>query len=149
MDEFGSGTPQISPRCDTTAAQGVADQIAAMATYTVLIVEDDWVLRQNLVDELSTEGWTILDVESGEAALKLLDSGATVDLLITDVRLGGRLDGWDVAEAVRKTDESVSVIYLSANPILESRKVARATFLSKPYPAAKLLRACRALLGKE
>jgi len=112
-----------------------------------LVVEDDWLLRQSLVDDLTEEGWTVLEAESGETAFELLSEDCGISLLVTDIRLGGRLNGWDVAEAMREKDAKLAVIYVSANSALSSRQVEGSIFLSKPYMPSKLLEACRALCG--
>ena len=113
----------------------------------VLVVEDDWLLRQSVADDLTAEGWTVLEAESGESALTTMRDEADIDLLVTDIRLGGHIDGWDVAEAMRRKDADLPVIYVSANPALTSRQVEGSIFLSKPYMSSKLLDACRSLCG--
>jgi CheY-like chemotaxis protein len=61
--------------------------------------------------------------------------------------LGGAVDGWAVAEACRKLWPGLPVIYVSANPIVESRKVEGSSFLSKPVEVEQLLSTCRRLIG--
>src|SRR5690348_580888 len=79
----------------------------------VLVVEDDWLLRQSLVDDLVSDGWTVLEAESGETALAGMGDDLGIDLLVTDIRLGGPIDGWDVAEAMRQKHADLPVIYIS------------------------------------
>ena len=110
-----------------------------------LVVEDDWLLRQSLVDDLVSDGWTVLEAESGETALAEMGDDLGIDLLVTDIRLGGPIDGWDVAEALRQKHAELPVIYISANTALASRQVAGSIFLTKPYVSSQLLEACRAL----
>jgi DNA-binding response OmpR family regulator len=118
---------------------------------TGLVVEDEWLLRLELTEELASAGWQVREAGTGEEALKLLDEiraeGGAVDFLVTDIRLGGAVDGWAVAEACRKLWPGLPVIYVSANPIVESRKVDGSTFLSKPVEVEKLLSTCRRLIG--
>jgi CheY-like chemotaxis protein len=68
---------------------------------TVLVVEDDWFVREDMVLGLKQEGWFVLEADTGVGALKLLRETATIDLLVTDIRLADTMTGWDVAEAVR------------------------------------------------
>jgi DNA-binding response OmpR family regulator len=111
-----------------------------------LVVEDDWLLRQSLADDLTSGGWTVLEAESGETALAEMRKEPTgINLLVTDIRLAGQLNGWDVAETMRQNNANLAVIYVSANPPLASRQVAGSVFLSKPYMSFELLAACRAL----
>jgi DNA-binding response OmpR family regulator len=125
----------------------MGDDLPYGLARAALVVEDDWLLRQNLVDDLTAEGWTVFEAECGETALEMMKEDLGIDLLITDIRLGGQIDGWDVAEALRHKDAKLAVIYVSANPALDARQVTGSIFLSKPYVASKLLKACSTLCG--
>jgi len=118
-----------------------------MHKRSVLVVEDDWLLRQSLADALNAEHWDVHEAESGETALEVLKSVVSLDFLITDIRLGGKLDGWDVADAFRAANIVAPVLYLSGNPVLESRKVSTSAFLSKPYQMDRLLTVCHRLFS--
>ena len=118
-----------------------------MDKRSVLIVEDDWLLRQSVADQLNAEGWDVHEAESGETALEVLNSGVSLDFLITDIRLGGKLDGWGVADAFRAVHVVAPVLYLSGNPVLESRKVLMSAFLSMPYQMDRLLTVCHRLFS--
>jgi CheY-like chemotaxis protein len=50
---------------------------------TVLVVEDDWLVREDIVLSLQQEGWIVLESATGAAALKALRQAGIVDLLIT------------------------------------------------------------------
>ena len=118
---------------------------------TGLVAEDEGLLRLELVEELSAAGWHIKEAASGEEALRLLSQtearGEKIDFLITDIRLGGAVDGWQVAEACRKAWPGAPVIYVSANTIAEKRKVADSIFLSKPVDVESLIASCRMLIA--
>lgn len=98
----------------------------------VMLVEDEWLVRMDMADALDRTGWTVLEAGSGEEALSLLGTEPRIDLLITDIRLLGALDGWDVAEAFRAVHPLIGVIYATANPSVESRLVPHSVFLVKP-----------------
>jgi DNA-binding response OmpR family regulator len=150
MDQPRPTLPLNDPASDKFAvvfAAASGDEIAARTAGVALVVEDDWLLRQTLVDDLTAEGWTVLEAESGESALAAMRNDPGIDLLVTDIRLGGGLNGWDVAEAMRQKSARLAVIYVSANPAQASRQVTGSVFLTKPYVASKLLEACRALCG--
>jgi len=150
MNEPRPRMPLNDPDLNTFAVMSAAapsDDIACGTTGVALVVEDDWLLRQTLVDDLASAGWTVVEAESGETALGAMRDESDIGLLVTDIRLGGRLNGWDVAEAMRQRDAKLAVIYVSANPPMASRQVEGSIFLSKPYVASKLLDACRSLCG--
>jgi CheY-like chemotaxis protein len=68
--------------------------------------------------------------------------------LITDVRLAGKLNGLEVAEAFRCTYPDMPVIYASGNVIENGRLVPRSVFVSKPFNEAELLETCDRLAGR-
>jgi CheY-like chemotaxis protein len=104
-----------------------------------VIVEDEWLLRAEIADTLADGGWEVLEFENGEGALELLASQPQVDLLVTDIRLGGSATGWDVAEHYRESFANVAVIYCSGNAVVAERQVPRSVFLSKPCAMDALL----------
>ena len=122
-----------------------------MSKLTGLVVEDEWLLRLELAEELASAGWLVREAGSGEEALRRLEQiqaeGVALDFMVTDIRLGGTVDGWDVAEACRAIWPEIPVIYVSANPIVERRRVEGSVFLSKPVEVDQLLSACRRLIG--
>jgi two-component system, OmpR family, response regulator len=120
-----------------------------LAPLTGLVVEDEGLLRLELAEELIAAGWRVREAETGDEALRLLAQiqahGGKIDFLVTDIRLRGPVDGWQVAEAYRKAWPGLPVIYVSANPIAETRKVAGSAFLSKPVDIESLITYCRRL----
>ena len=69
---------------------------------TILLVDDDAEIRELLELLLSGEGYAVLQAESGEAALDLLEKGAGVDLIILDVMMPG-LSGSKTCARIRET----------------------------------------------
>ncbi len=108
-----------------------------------LVVEDEFLLRMELAEELGRAGWRVLEAANGADAITRLEHA---DFLITDIRLPGAMDGWDVAEEARKFHSTMPVIYVSANPIDPARQVANSAFLSKPIDVRLLLQACERLV---
>lgn len=104
----------------------------------VLVVEDEWLLREAIVEALKIAGWQVVEASSGEGALGLLQDKQRVDVLVTDIQLAGTLDGWDVAEAFRAAQPDIPVIYASGNAGDRSRAVANSAFFSKPYRTAAI-----------
>jgi DNA-binding response OmpR family regulator len=114
--------------------------------YTCLVVEDEWLLRMELVDELQSAGWSTLEASTGEEALALLDEMPAVHFLITDIRLTGPVDGWGVADRFRALHPNGAVIYVSANPDLAARRLPGSVFLGKPVEMRSVLATCDALV---
>ena len=78
---------------------------------TILIVDDERLIRWSLVERLSAEGYETLEAESGQEALARF--GAAVDLVLLDYRLGD-LDGLEVLKALRRRDPDVLIIFFTA-----------------------------------
>lgn len=116
------------------------------ARHVVLVVEDEWLLRMELVDELAAAGWQIREAGTGEEALLVLERDAGIDFLVTDIRLGGKVDGWGVAERFRELHPGGPVVYVSANPDLTRRRVAGSVFLGKPVMMQAVLETCDRLV---
>ena len=112
------------------------------ASGVVLIVEDEWLVREEIACQLRDAGWEVLETGTGEKAIGLLKSKQRIDVLVTDIQLAGHLSGWDVAEAFRAVHSEMPVIYASANTGDRSRAVANSLFFSKPYKSAEILEAC-------
>ena len=116
---------------------------AALKAVTVLVVEDDWMIREDIVIDLRQQGWAVLEAATGAGALKALQDAKKVDLLVTDIGLADALSGWDVAEAFRIAHPEVPVIYASGNPANDHRRVPGSIFLSKPVAVSELTATCQ------
>lgn len=116
------------------------------ANYVCLVVEDEWLLRMEMVDELHAAGWKTLEASTGEEALALLDEHSEIHFLITDMRLPGAVDGWGVADRFRALHSDGAVIYVSANPNLADRRLPGSVFLGKPVEMRSVLATCDALV---
>jgi CheY-like chemotaxis protein len=117
--------------------------------FTILVVEDELLLRMELVDVLQDAGWNTLEAATGEAASAFLDQDEKIDFLLTDIRLGGAVDGWQVAERFREIHPDGAVIYVSANPDLTSRRVKDSVFLGKPVDMKVVQNTCDRLVLKD
>lgn len=83
----------------------------AMAGETILLVEDDEGARDYAVGVLQEAGYRVVAVCEGTAALEALDENERVDLLFTDVVLGGDMNGRQVAEKIGKLRPQVPVLF--------------------------------------
>ncbi|HEY4134154.1 MAG TPA: response regulator [Alphaproteobacteria bacterium] len=117
-------------------------------SLAILVVEDDWLLRKGLVDNLLEQGCTVLEADTGSDALTLIDNADQIDLLITDIRLSDDVSGWDVAQAFRQRNRELPIIYATSSKPDDVRRLERAAFLEKPYSAADLVETCRVLTRK-
>jgi CheY-like chemotaxis protein len=110
---------------------------------TILVVEDEPLLRLTVVEELAERGYTVLEAEDAETAFGIIEGVPGLDLLFTDIRLPGRHDGWHVAEAARRRFPGLPVLYTTGYAPDPQRAVPDGKTLRKPYPLAHLLLALR------
>jgi CheY-like chemotaxis protein len=109
---------------------------------TVLVVEDECLVREGIVGYLQDCGCAVLEAESGERAIDICNSGTPVDVVFTDIQLPGSANGFDVAEAFRAAHADIPIMYVSGNSAGQDRCVAGSLFFEKPYRAAEILNAC-------
>ena len=116
--------------------------------HTILVVEDDFLLRTEVAGEFRRQGFTVLEAGDTGQACALL-KGEAIDLLFTDIQLPGATEGMDglgLAELVRAVHPEMKVIiasgHVQANGI---PKLADECF-SKPYDFVRIVAAIRRLL---
>lgn len=68
---------------------------------TVLVVEDDVLIRLSVADALRSAGLDVIEAATGDEALTVLASSATVDLVFTDIQMPGSTDGLELAQIAR------------------------------------------------
>jgi CheY-like chemotaxis protein len=116
------------------------------ASRVILVVEDEWLVRDVVVQALRDAGWQVIEASTAEDAIALTRTGHHhIDVVFTDIQLAGRLCGWDVAEQCRAARADFPVIYASGNAADRSRRVAGSLFFDKPYSAADIVDACSRL----
>ncbi len=106
----------------------------------VLVVEDEWLIRDTVVEVLAQAGFRVFEADQGEMALATLqEHGPAIDLLFTDIRMPGRLDGLELARRARALLPGLAILVASGNwvPTL-SDLPAGSLFLAKPYSFREL-----------
>jgi PAS domain S-box-containing protein len=112
----------------------------------VLLVDDDPLVAMSTADMLTDLGHTVTEANSGERALKWLDSGLQIDLMVTDQAMPG-MSGIELAELVRKRRPGLPVLLATGYADLPACKLAKLPRLAKPYQQSQLQAAIEALLG--
>lgn len=108
------------------------DHAPGLLTRTVLVVEDEALVRDTIVWELEDAGYEVIEAVTAEDGLAILQK-RPVGVLFTDIRLPGAMDGWQLAEAARTLHPTLPVIYATGYSAEEPRLVAGGVFLRKPY----------------
>jgi CheY-like chemotaxis protein len=152
--EPGQGTTMklYLPRGDGGAAprDSVVPGDEPRGVETVLLVEDEDMVRIYARDQLIALGYQVLAVADGTQALALIDTRDDIELLFTDIVLPGGLNGRQIAEAAVLRRPGLKVLYSSGyseNAIVHHGRLDRGVqLLNKPYRRIDLARKVRAVL---
>jgi CheY-like chemotaxis protein len=157
--EVGHGTTVklYLPRSEITAlveAPATAAELEQTGNETVLVVEDDPMVRDFVVQQLQQLGYRTRLAGNGREALAALEDGAGIDLLLTDVILPGTLTGKQVADAAQRRRPDLKVLFMSGyteNAIVHHGRLDPGVLLlSKPFRASDLARMVRrAIAGNQ
>ncbi|WP_159451365.1 PAS domain-containing sensor histidine kinase [Demequina sp. NBRC 110054] len=119
-----------------------APTIPATGTGTVLLVEDDPLVRGYTARRLAELGYSVLEASDGKAALDELGGAQRIDLLLTDIIMPGGMSGTDLARAAREARPGLPVLCVSGytEQVLaaDGRLDPEAELLTKPYTVHEL-----------
>jgi len=113
----------------------------------VLVVEDEFLIRMTLAEALGDEGFEVIEAETADAALPMLQSDPNIHLLLTDIQLPGVLNGRTLAQKVREHKPSLPIIFMTGRPDPTDQASALDVFISKPYTLNDICEAARRLTG--
>jgi CheY-like chemotaxis protein len=134
--------PQRDPRIET----------AANRSETVLVVEDNDDVRQYAQSALEELGYTVLQARDAAEALQIVENGARVDLLFTDVVLPGGMNGRQLSRQILQKRPTLPVLFTTGytpNAIVHHGRLdPDVQLLSKPYTQSDLSRKVRAMLDR-
>jgi two-component system cell cycle sensor histidine kinase/response regulator CckA len=114
-------------------------------TGTILLVEDEAMVRSVAERALTRHGYTVFTAENGEAALEILAREKVIDLMISDVVMP-TMDGPTTVREARKTRPDLPILFISGYAEEQLRKsidLERVQFLAKPFSVQKLAEAAR------
>ncbi|MGY4445669.1 CheY-like chemotaxis protein [Bradyrhizobium sp. i1.3.1] len=114
---------------------------------SVLLVEDDPLIRGFVVEALREAGYHVIHASTGEEALAWCKRHVA-DVLVTDVRLPGQVDGWQIAERYREQDPELPVIYATGFSPATPRPVPGSRIVQKPFHPEEIVRMIKEL-GEE
>ncbi|GAA4043522.1 ATP-binding protein [Sphingomonas rosea] len=118
-------------------------------TGTVLLVEDEPMVRTVAERALTRQGYKVLTADNGEEALEIVNRGEVIDLLITDVVMPV-MDGPTMVREARKTRPELPILFMSGYAEEQLRKsidIDNVAFLPKPFSVQELSEAARKVLA--
>ena len=127
-------------------AEVPAERVATKRCVKILIVDDDPLVATSTVDMLVDLGHTVTETNSAERAIKMLDGGEEVDLVVTDHAMPG-MTGTELAKLIRMKRPGLPVLLVSGYTELPASELSHVPRLAKPYHQADLQAAIEELLG--
>ncbi len=112
---------------------------------TVLVVEDEALIRVLVGDTLRHAGCAVIEAATADEAMSTLCADAALDVLVTDVRLPGTVDGLRLASWVRRRRPELKVIVTSGDALAHRAAAVADAFLPKPFALDQLVGHVRAL----
>ena len=141
---FGSIEQPQEAQEDEAADKGAGE--------TVLVIDDEVLLRMLVIDVLEENGYRAIEAPDGPSGLRILQSDARIDLLITDVGLPGGMNGRQVADAARKLRPGLKVLFITGyaeNALIGHGHLEPGMqVLTKPFPVATLGHRIRDLMER-
>jgi CheY-like chemotaxis protein len=114
-------------------------QFARLSPATILIVESEVLVRMELADRLGDTGLVVLTAGDADAAIVLLHSHPEIELMLTDIRMAGDMDGLRLAHHVRNRWPPLKIIVTSGMSGIGTADLPHgAVFLRKPFSPASL-----------
>jgi CheY-like chemotaxis protein len=128
-------------------AEEAAKKVANIAHWTVLLVEDDDLIRSSTAEMLIGLGHTVLEAADAASALKVLET-RLVDLLVTDVGLPD-LSGAELARRAMRIRPGLGVVFATGDEAVSAEQdLGSAVLLVKPYAEEDLARALASSVSK-
>ena len=113
---------------------------AAAQPRRILVVEDQAIIRRALADELALEGYEVAQAENATEAILMIGSGATYELVLTDIDMPGPFNGIHLAEFTKYVSPETRVIVMSGASHAVDQLASIDAFVRKPAPSSELRR---------
>lgn len=110
----------------------------------VLLVEDELLVRELAAEDFRDMGFAVTAASDGEEAMTYVEGGRRFDLLFTDIRMPGSVDGWQLARAAMTALPGLKVIYATGLGELGHALSECERYVQKPYHIGDL----RTVLGE-
>jgi PAS domain S-box-containing protein len=140
-----AGVP-ARPRVET------AEQAPRGCGETVLVVEDEAMVREVTRKVLESLGYRVRLAADAAAALNALVAHADIDLVLSDVQMPGGMNGFELARAIRSRHEALPIVLLSGYAhdarVSTGAPPPDVRVLAKPYPVVELAQQLRAAIGR-
>jgi CheY-like chemotaxis protein len=141
--------PHYMAAMNTLSLARDSDSVEHQQTRTVLVVEDELMVRMPIAEYLRDCGYNVLEAANASEAIAAADTEGPVSLVFSDIRMPGNMDGVGLAEWFQSHYPSVPVLLTSGyngGRALTSASTSRSRFIEKPYSQTQVERRIAALL---
>ncbi len=108
---------------------------------TILVVEDEVLVRIDLVDTIEDAGFQTIEANCADEAIRLLEAHPEITVLFTDIDMPGAMDGLKLSHYVRNRWPPVRIIVTSGHVMATPEQMpAQSLFLTKPHQLSDLTR---------
>jgi CheY-like chemotaxis protein len=125
------------------------DSVEHPDLYTVLVVEDELMVRMPIAEYLRDCGYNVLEAANASEAIATVDAEGPVSLVFSDIRMPGKMDGVGLAEWFQSHHPKVPVLLTSGyngGRVVSDMLAPRNRFIEKPYSQTQVARRIAALL---
>lgn len=115
---------------------------------SILVVEDEAMIRWDIVDQLSKEGFQVFQAANADEAIALLTDVPSIRVMFTDIDMPGSMDGIKLSAAVRNRWPPVKIIVTSGHRKIDLTELpSGSVFFSKPYLHTAVVSSMREMLA--
>jgi CheY-like chemotaxis protein len=115
---------------------------------SVLVVEDEMILRMRAVDIVEDAGFNPVEAVNADQAISILESRSDISLLFTDIQMPGSIDGLKLAHAVHDRWPSIKIILVSGQvKPTDAERPANSRFFGKPLGIDQMITELRDMVG--
>jgi CheY-like chemotaxis protein len=118
-----------------------------LSVSTVLVVEDDEMLRMCAANVIADAGFTAVEAANADEAVAILESRSDIALLFTDIQMPGSMDGLGLARTVHDRWPAIKIILASGRVELSERdRPVNSRFFQKPFAMEQMIEGLRDMI---
>ena len=136
--------PALPPSGDDSELSGKSVKNGGSRASTILVVEDDPLIRMTIAEHLRDGGFRVLEASDAQEALQIFGAAEPIELMISDINMPG-MDGAALATWVQANFPDVRIVVVSGAPSNKAR-VPGVVFVEKPFALDMIERLVRSLL---
>lgn len=116
---------------------------------SILVVEDEVLIRMSVVDELEDAGFRVLEAGSADEAISVLESQPNIAAVFTDIDMPGSTDGLTLAKMLRQNYPDIAVVLTSGYLKISKNDLPdKMPYVPKPYEIDSVVNHIRALISR-